>query len=192
LKAYFCIKSICDFVLALFLLLLTIPLFIFLFVLLRIHLGEFPLFFQKRIGLENEVFTVIKFKSLNKFQSANEDYSNLSVLVRKLGLDELPQLINILKGEMSFVGPRPLLVEYQDLFNDFQNIRHQVKPGITGLVQVSGGNSLSWAERFELDVSYVRGFGFLQDVLILLRTPIAILMSKSKSEHQSQRFTGNK
>ena len=156
------IKPLFDFLVAGLLLFLLLPVFIVITILLFFNNKGNPFFLQKRPGKNGNIFNIIKFKTMNDKRGENgmllSDYQRLTFIgkvVRKTSLDELPQLINVLKGEMSLIGPRPLLPEYLELYNDEQKKRHFLKPGITGWAQVNGRNALSWEEKFELDVEYV-------------------------------------
>lgn len=171
-------------------LLLLIPLFLILFVSLAIFLKEWPIFSQKRLGLNATEFTIYKFKTLRSELVANE-MRRFLLFLRKSSLDELPQLVNIVRGDMSFVGPRPLLVEYLPLYSESQKKRHQVRPGLTGLVQIKGGNLLSWEERFDLDLVYLNRVSFRYDSGILLRTIIVVFTSRRSEKHYSEPFNGN-
>ena len=144
-----------------------------------------PFFFQRRPGKGERIFTIIKFKTMNdKRDAAGEllpDAKRLTAVgrfVRKTSLDEIPQLLNVLKGDMSFVGPRPLLPEYLPLYNETQRRRHDVKPGITGWAQVNGRNAISWIQKFEYDVWYVENQSFLLDLKILFLTIKKVLVSE--------------
>jgi lipopolysaccharide/colanic/teichoic acid biosynthesis glycosyltransferase len=136
-----------------------------------------PFFFQLRPGLNGAIFKIIKFKTMNDKKDVNgnllsdaERLTKIGVFVRKTSLDELPQLLNVIKGNMSLIGPRPLLPEYLLLYNDFQIKRHNVKPGITGWAQVNGRNAISWEKKFEYDVWYVNNISFVLDVKIFFLT----------------------
>lgn len=144
-----------------------------------------PFFYQSRPGKEGKVFRIIKFKTMNdkadsngKLLSDAERLTPIGAFVRKTSLDEIPQLINVLKGDMSLIGPRPLLVSYLHLYSDFQNRRHEVKPGITGWAQVNGRNAISWDKKFELDVFYVDNQSFSLDFKILLMTIQKVVKSE--------------
>ena len=171
------IKPLSDFILAAFLLLLLMPIFLIITSLLSISNRGNPFFIQKRPGKNGEIFKIIKFKTMNDQMGENGnllcDYHRLTLMgkvVRKTSLDEIPQLINVLRGEMSLIGPRPLLPEYLDLYNDEQRKRHFVKPGITGWAQVNGRNALSWEEKFQYDVEYVDKVSVRMDAKIVLVT----------------------
>ncbi|MBP7527845.1 MAG: sugar transferase [Syntrophorhabdaceae bacterium] len=176
------LKRLFDFVLALVLLiLLGIPMGIIALVILFL-MGRPVMFRQVRPGLRARLFTIMKFRTMDDTRGPDgqllADELRLSVtgrMLRKLSLDELPQLLNVLKGELSFVGPRPLLVQYLPLYNERQARRHDVKPGITGWAQVNGRNALTWDEKFDLDVWYVDHQSFLLDMKILWMTFVKVL-----------------
>lgn len=144
-----------------------------------------PFFFQLRPGKEGKVFKIVKFKTMNDKKDANGNLLSDSIrltkvgsFVRKTSIDEIPQLWNVLKGDMSLIGPRPLLVHYLDLYSDFQNRRHEVKPGITGWAQVNGRNAISWEKKFELDVWYVDHISVVLDMKILFKTVLKVIKSE--------------
>lgn len=178
-------KRIFDIVLSFLILTAMIPVLIVVGLVIKIRLGS-PVFFkQKRPGLNGEIFTIYKFRTMT---NEKDDQGNLlpnHARITKLGkflratsLDELPELFNVLKGDMSLVGPRPLLVEYLPLYNDYQNRRHEVRPGITGLAQVNGRNAISWAERFDFDIQYVDNVSLLLDCKILCKTVLTVFKRK--------------
>ena len=142
-----------------------------------------PIFFrQQRPGLNEKIFGIYKFRTMTNEKNKNGDLLpdeqrllGLGKFIRSLSLDELPQIFNVLKGEMSFVGPRPLLIEYLPLYNDIQKQRHNVKPGITGWAQVNGRNAISWEQKFEYDVWYVENQSFLLDIKILWMTFLKVV-----------------
>lgn len=171
------VKRPMDFLVALATLVMLSPSILLLALLVRIKLGSPVIFKQRRPGLNQKIFTLYKFRTMTnkKDQNGNllPDECRLTLFgkfLRVTSLDELPELLNILKGEMSIVGPRPLLVEYLPLYSEQQQRRHEVRPGLTGLAQVSGRNALSWEEKFKLDVEYVDSISFLQDLTIILAT----------------------
>ena len=166
-------KPVMDFLLAFFGLIVMAPVFVIIYLLLYFNNQGKPFFFQLRPGKNEKLFSIIKFKTMNDKKDSNgnllSDINRLTkvgVFVRKTSLDEFPQLINVLKGEMSLIGPRPLLPEYLPLYNEFQKRRHEVKPGLTGWAQVNGRNAISWREKFELDVWYVNNQSMFLDLKI--------------------------
>lgn len=171
------LKRIIDFCTALIGLLVLSPLFIVLTIGLYFANQGKPFFFQLRPGLKENLFKIIKFKTMNdkkddqgNLLSDGERLTKIGSFVRKTSLDEIPQLLNVLKGDMSLIGPRPLLPEYLQLYNDFQKQRHNVKPGITGWAQVNGRNAISWNQKFEYDVWYVKNICFALDFKIFIKT----------------------
>ena len=171
------IKPFFDFLISITLLLVLSPIFLVLIIVLTLNNSGKPFFFQIRPGKNERIFKVIKFKTMNdrrdssgKLLSDAERLTSVGSWIRKTSLDEIPQLINVLKGDMSLIGPRPLLVEYLPLYNEEQKRRHEVKPGITGWSQVNGRNAISWDEKFKLDVWYVDNVSFKTDVIIILKT----------------------
>jgi len=182
------IKRFIDFFLSLLALLVFTPLILILIILLSIQNNFTPFFLQKRVGKNNSVFKVIKFKTMNdkKDKDGNllkdkERLTKLGKIVRKTSLDELPQLFNVIKGDMSIVGPRPLLIEYLPYYNNYHIRRHEVLPGITGLAQVNGRNFLKFSERFNLDVEYVDTISFKLDLIIIFKTVQKIFKSSEIS-----------
>jgi len=143
-----------------------------------------PFFFQLRPGKGGKIFKIIKFKTMNDRKDTegnllpdSDRLTKVGSFVRKTSLDEIPQLLNVVIGDMSIVGPRPLLTTYLHLYSNFQNRRHEVKPGITGWAQVNGRNAISWDKKFELDICYVDNISFTLDVKILLKTIIKVIKS---------------
>jgi lipopolysaccharide/colanic/teichoic acid biosynthesis glycosyltransferase len=170
-------KSIIDFFVSFVILVITAPILIIVTLFLLFANQGKPFFYQLRPGKNNKIFKIIKFKTMNdikdtdgKLLSDAERLTKIGNFVRKTSLDELPQLINVLKGEMSLIGPRPLLPEYLPLYNETQKKRHEVRPGITGWAQVNGRNAISWSQKFEFDVWYVNHVSFLLDCKILFLT----------------------
>jgi undecaprenyl phosphate N,N'-diacetylbacillosamine 1-phosphate transferase len=170
-------KRLIDFSLALIGFIALTPVFIVVTIYLLFSNNGKPFFFQKRPGKNEVIFSIIKFKSMNDKKDEHGELlpyedriTKVGAFIRKYSLDEIPQLINVIKGDMSIVGPRPLLVEYLPLYNNQQKQRHNLKPGITGWAQVNGRNTISWDKKFELDVWYVNNISFLLDVKIILQT----------------------
>ncbi len=179
-----------------FLSLIAIVLFGWLFILIMILYGitfQFPLFFfQKRIGMDQKPFQLIKFRSLiNSNQPLQTRRFWLGDLLRFLSLDELPQIWNVLKGDMSFIGPRPLPSEYLQLMNSTQKTRHKVLPGITGWTQVNGRHSLSWDQKFELDNYYVNNLSLGLDLHILFKTIVLLLSFRKDRSLLEEKFKGS-
>jgi undecaprenyl phosphate N,N'-diacetylbacillosamine 1-phosphate transferase len=179
------IKPLFDFWFAVFLLLLTSPVLILALLLLSLDLKGNPVFTQLRPGLNAQCFTLYKLKTMRdtrgkdgELLSDHQRMTPLGAWIRKRSIDELPQLFNVLKGEMSFVGPRPLLPEYLPLYSEEQRKRHQVKPGISGWAQVNGRNTVNWKEKFTLDIWYVEHQSFVLDIKIVIKTLFNILRSK--------------
>lgn len=170
-------KRIFDIFLALFLFIFMSPIFVIVGFLIFIFMGRPIIFKQERPGLNNKLFTIFKFRTMNNCSDENgvlaqdsERITYLGKVLRSWSLDELPETWNILTGKMSFVGPRPLLVEYLDIYSAQQSRRHEVKPGLTGWAQVNGRNNISWEDKFNLDIWYVDNVSFMLDLKILLKT----------------------
>ncbi|MBN4057987.1 sugar transferase [Olleya sp. AH-315-K02] len=190
-------KIILDFSISLVALILLLPVIITLIILLMFANNGKPFFFQKRPGKNTKIFTIIKFKTMkdpknNESELINQEQriTKIGAFVRKTSLDELLQLVNILKGDMSLIGPRPLLIEYLPLYNKEQARRHMVRPGITGWAQVNGRTALSWEERFTHDVWYVDHLSFYNDLRILLKTFQKIFNREDMSSIESASFSG--
>lgn len=176
------VKPLLDFFAALTIFIIISPVFIILVVLLYFSNHGKPFFTQTRGGKNNKVFNVIKFKTMNDKRGEDGELlpddvrlTKVGSFVRNKSLDELPQLLNVLKGEMSLVGPRPFMSEYLDIYTDYQKRRHEVKPGITGWAQVNGRNSISWQQKFELDIWYVDRQRISLDIKILFLTLLKIV-----------------
>ncbi|MAN28941.1 MULTISPECIES: sugar transferase [Mesonia] len=195
------IKPIGDFVAAFIGLLLLSPIFIIVWLGLSIANNGKPFFFQRRPGKDERIFSIIKFKTMNdkKDEHGNllpdaKRLTRIGKFVRKTSLDEIPQLINVVKGDMSLIGPRPLLPEYLPLYSEEQKKRHFVRPGITGWAQVNGRNAISWPKKFEYDVWYVENISFLLDIRILFKTVKKVFISEginSEGQVTTTYFTGN-
>jgi lipopolysaccharide/colanic/teichoic acid biosynthesis glycosyltransferase len=189
-------KRVFDIVVSALALALSLPFLAVTAILVRTQLGS-PVFFrQQRPGLHGAAFEIVKFRTMTNERTPDgkllPDAARLRPIgrfLRSTSLDELPELWNVLKGDMSLVGPRPLLVEYLPLYNERQARRHEVRPGITGLAQVSGRNALSWEERFELDAQYVDHHTMLMDLGILFKTVRAVLSRKGINENPGTTMT---
>jgi len=183
-------KPLFDKLLAFFLIILFSPIFLIVSLLILIKLGR-PIFFtQERPTLNEKIFKIYKFRTMSNEKDENGNLlsdelrlSGIGKIIRALSLDELPQLFNILKGEMSFIGPRPLLIEYLNLYSNEQKKRHLVKSGITGLAQVNGRNAISWNEKFRLDVYYVENISFLLDLKIFWMTLIKVIKKEGINQN---------
>lgn len=195
------IKPAIDFVLALVGFLFLSPVFVLVTIGLFFANDGKPFFFQLRPGKNGKIFKIIKFKTMTDKKDENgnllpdaDRLTKIGSFVRKTSLDEIPQLLNVIKGDMSLVGPRPLLPKYLELYNDFQRRRNEVKPGITGWAQVNGRNSISWEKKFEYDVWYVDNVSFLLDIKILIMTVLKVVKSEGINEQgqaTSEEFKGN-
>ncbi|MEY8848955.1 sugar transferase [Psychroserpens sp. XS_ASV72] len=175
------IKRLIDVIAASIGFLLASPIFISVWLALLFKNNGKAFFFQERPGKNGRIFKIIKFKTMNdktdangKLLPASERLTKAGIFVRKHSLDEIPQLLNVIKGDMSLIGPRPLLVKYLPRYNNFQKQRHNIRPGITGWAQVNGRNAISWEQKFEYDVWYVNNVSFLLDLKILFLTVIKV------------------
>lgn len=183
------VKRLIDIVCSGLGLIIISPILLIVAILIRIKLGS-PIFFtQDRVGKDGRIFKMIKFRTMldatDKWGEPLPDEDRLTPfgkMIRSTSIDELPELINVFKGDMSLVGPRPLLVEYKELYSPEQFRRHEVRPGITGWAQVNGRNSISWKERFELDVEYVENFNLFMDIKILFMTVFKVLKKDGISQ----------
>ena len=186
------IKKLLDFIIALKLFLVLLPLFLLVTLFLFIVNNGSPFFVQKRPGKNGKLFNIIKFKTMNdrcdsrgKLLSDKERLTAIGRIIRETSIDEFPQLLNVIMGDMSIVGPRPLLPEYLPLYTDYQRQRHKVKPGITGYAQVNGRNAISWEEKFELDVYYVNHISFPLDLRIIFKTIKRVILRKNITNDNS-------
>ena len=171
------IKPLLDKILALILIIVFSPIMLITAILIYLKMGRPIIFTQERPGYKGKIFKIYKFRTMTNEKDENGNLlpdekrlKGIGKVIRSLSLDELPQLFNVLKGDMSFIGPRPLLVEYLPLYNEEQKKRHDVLPGITGLAQVNGRNAISWKKKFEYDVEYVNNLSFLMDMKIIFLT----------------------
>lgn len=196
-------KRFIDLCISCFALIILFPVFIFLYLATFFAMGRPVIFKQLRPGFRGEPFYIYKFRTMKELSACSDDIlpqnddqrlTKFGRMIRKASLDELPQLLNVIKGDLSLVGPRPLLMEYLPLYNEFQKKRHNVKPGITGWAQINGRNNLSWEQKFELDVWYVENQSHWLDFKILLLTILKVLSSEgiSSKEHETSiKFQGN-
>lgn len=182
-KSFF--KRNLDFVAAIFGLLALSPLFVVITIGLFFANQGKPFFCQLRPGKDGKVFRIIKFKTMNEKKDASgnllpnaQRLTKIGIFIRKTSLDEIPQLLNVIKGDMSLIGPRPLLPEYLPFYTNEEMNRHLVRPGITGLAQINGRNTISWDDRFAFDIRYVENITFLNDVSIIIQTISVVLFSK--------------
>ena len=195
------IKRIIDIIVSVIGLLIVSPILLGVIFLLIITNNGHPFFFQIRPGKNEKLFKIVKFKTMNEAKDNNgillpdaERMTNIGNFIRKTSLDELPQLLNVIKGEMSLIGPRPLLPEYLPLYSKEQKKRHNVRPGITGLAQVNGRNAISWKDKFKFDVYYAENISVLLDLKILFLTIKKVLIREGVSAEGSvtmEKFKGN-
>lgn len=196
------LKRPMDFILSLMAIVVLSPVLVIVGVLVRVKLGSPVLFKQKRPGLNEKIFTMYKFRTMTDEKDKNGELLPDSVRLTKFGrmlrstsLDELPELFNILKGDMSIIGPRPLLIQYLDLYNDHQKRRHEVRPGLSGHAQVNGRNAISWEDKFNLDVEYVDNVSFIGDWKIIFLTIKKVFVKEGISSDTSvtmEPFRGSK
>ena len=191
-----------DFILALLALIVLSPVFLVVAVLVRVKLGSPVIFKQKRPGLNEKIFTMYKFRTMTDERDENGEllpnhlrFTKLGKILRATSLDELPEFFNILKGDMTLVGPRPLLVEYLPLYNEHQKRRHEVRPGLSGLAQINGRNAISWKDKFDYDVKYVDNISFLLDCKIIFETVLKVFKSEDINSSETvtmEKFRGNR
>jgi undecaprenyl phosphate N,N'-diacetylbacillosamine 1-phosphate transferase len=201
-KPYLLFKRLMDILVASIVLIVLSPIILLSLLIQWIEIGSSPVFIQTRPGKNEVLFNIIKLKTMNEKRDNDgnllpdkDRITRFGRFFRSASIDELPQLINVLKGDMSFVGPRPLLVAYLELYNAEQKKRHLVRPGITGLAQVSGRNAISWEEKFSFDVRYVESISFLLDAKILLKTVHKVIARKdiqNQTDRPMPRFKGTK
>ncbi|NMB96380.1 MAG: sugar transferase [Clostridiaceae bacterium] len=179
-KRYF--KRPMDFILSLIAIIVLSPVMLIIAILVKLKLGSPVIFKQKRPGLNEKIFTLYKFRTMTDDRDENGNLLPDSARLTKFGkflrstsLDELPELFNILKGDMSIIGPRPLSIKYLPYYNDIERLRHSVQPGLTGLAQINGRNSLSWEEKFKFDVRYVNEISFIKDIEIIIKTVLKVI-----------------
>lgn len=196
------IKRFFDFVFSIVLITLFSPIYLVLIFMIKMLLGSPVIFKQERPGYHGKVFTMYKFRTMTNEKDQygnllpdNKRLTKLGVFLRKTSLDELPELFNILKGDMSFVGPRPLLVKYLKRYNSEQMRRHEVKPGLTGWAQVNGRNTIAWEEKFKLDIWYIDNWSFCLDIKIIILTFIKVIKREGISQEGQatmEEFKGTK
>ena len=196
------IKRLFDIILAAMLIILFLPIYIIVSFLILLKMGSPILFRQKRPGLHEKIFSIYKFRTMTNEKDENgnllpdaQRLVGVGKFIRSTSLDELPQIFNVLKGDMSFVGPRPLLIEYLPRYNNQQKKRHDVKPGITGWAQVNGRNAISWEQKFEYDVWYVEHQSFWLDMKILWMTFLKVVKQSDISSDTAvtmEKFEGSK
>ena len=186
------VKRLLDITISLTALILLSPFMLIIYLLVRINLGGPAFFLQERVGKDNKIFKMIKFRTMKNstdkngnLLSDNERVTKFGSFLRSFSLDELPELINILKGDMSLVGPRALLVQYLGLYNDEQIRRHEVLPGLTGWAQINGRNSITWSEKFKLDVWYVDNWSLWLDIKIFFLTFWKVLKREGINQSES-------
>ena len=194
-------KRLLDFIFSLILLIILSPLLLGIWIIIRLSMGNPVLFKQKRPGLNEKIFTIFKFRTMadkfdenGKVLSDDKRVTKIGKFLRVTSLDELPELVNVVRGDMSFVGPRPLLPEYLDLYNSKQRKRHDVRPGLTGFAQVMGRNKLTWKEKFQYDIEYVNKASLFFDIKIVLLTTIMVLKREGVNPDDSKSvepFNGN-
>lgn len=194
------VKRCLDFLLSLCGIIVISPVLLVLCILVRVKLGSPVLFRQERPGRDEKIFTLCKFRTMTDARDENGELLPDAVRLTKFGkflrstsLDELPELINILKGDMSLIGPRPLLVKYLPLYNETQKHRHDVRPGLTGLAQINGRNAITWEQKFEYDVEYVNNLSFALDLRIFFGTVRSVLRREGISSGTNatmEEFTG--
>lgn len=195
------LKYILDVFIALIGFIILLPIFFLVTIFLFFANQGKPFFFQSRPGLNGRLFNIIKFKTMNDRRGSNgqllsdkERLTAVGSFVRKTSLDEIPQLLNVIKGDMSLIGPRPLLTEYLPLYSKEQNRRHEVRPGITGWAQINGRNTIGWTQKFQLDIWYVDNLSFWLDLKIILLTIKKVIVKEGISSDTSvtmEKFTGN-
>lgn len=190
------IKRILDIILSLIAIIITLPIFLIVGILILIFIGQPAIFRQKRPGKNEKIFTMYKFRTMTNKKDEDGNLlpdelrlTKLGKFLRKTSLDEIPEFINILKGDMSFVGPRPLLVEYLPYYTEEEHHRHDVRPGLTGLAQVSGRNLLNWDDRFKKDIEYVNNITFKNDLKIAFKTILIVLKKEGINSKKTVTMT---
>ena len=195
------LKPVLDFGIATIIFIIMLPVFCLITFLLFIVNNGHPFFIQQRPGKNEKLFSIIKFRTMSNKKDVegnllpdSQRLTNVGKFIRSTSLDELPQLLNVIKGDMSLVGPRPLLPEYLPRYNELQRQRHTVRPGITGYAQVNGRNAISWEKKFELDIYYVKKSSFVLDCFILMKTIANVFSRKNINKSNTttaERFKGS-
>ena len=190
------VKRLLDFIFSLFFVIFLIPVFLLCITIIFFTMGKPIFFIQERGGYNNKIFKLIKFRTMtlevnnrNELLSDNRRITKFGKFLRETSLDEIPSLVNVIKGNMSFIGPRPLLSQYISLYNKEQNKRHLIRPGITGWAQISGRNMISWEKKFELDVWYVKNFNFFLDTKIFFLTIIKVINKEGTNKNSNTTMT---
>lgn len=195
------IKRLLDIILSLIAIIITLPIFIIIGILVLILIGKPAIFRQKRPGKNEKIFTMYKFRTMTNKKDKDGNLlpnelrlTKLGNILRKTSLDEIPEFINIFKGDMSFVGPRPLRIDYLPLYNKKQKHRHDVRPGLTGLAQVSGRNNITWTQKFDYDIEYINNINFVNDIKIIFLTIKKVILRKDIYNANNgfvEKFTGD-
>lgn len=195
-------KRLLDIILSLIALIVLSPIFLTVAILVKFKLGSPVIFKQERPGLNEKIFTMYKFRTMTDKRDENGELLPNNIRLTKFGrilrstsLDELPELFNILKGDMSIVGPRPLLIEYLSLYNEKQRQRHDVRPGLTGLAQINGRNAISWEEKFDYDIEYIEEASFILDIKIIIQTFFKVFKREDINKNKTitmEKFKGTK
>ncbi len=195
------LKRPMDFILSLAAIIVLSPLFLLIAILVKLMLGSPVIFKQQRPGLNEKIFTIYKFRTMLDKRDTNGDFlpdelrlTRFGKFLRSTSLDELPELFNVLKGDMSIIGPRPLLIQYLPLYNEHQSRRHEVRPGLSGWAQINGRNAIGWDEKFNLDVEYVNNISFMLDLKIILLTVKKVIIREginSDTAATMECFEGN-
>ena len=190
------IKRLLDIILSLLAIIITFPIFLIIGILILMFIGQPAIFRQKRPGKNEKIFTMYKFRTMTNKKDEDGNLlpdelrlTKLGKFLRKTSLDEIPEFINILKGDMSFVGPRPLLVEYLPYYTEEEHHRHDVRPGLTGLAQVNGRNNLDWNDKFQKDLEYVNNITFINDVKIIIDTIKIVFKREGITDNKSATMT---
>ncbi|WP_060678258.1 sugar transferase [Virgibacillus halodenitrificans] len=194
------LKRPMDFILSLIAIIILTPLFLIIILLVKFKLGSPVIFKQERPGLNEEIFTMYKFRTMTNEKDENGNllpnhlrHTRFGNVLRSTSLDELPELLNVIKGDMSLIGPRPLLIDYLPLYNEYQKHRHDVRPGLSGLAQVMGRNAISWEEKFKYDIEYVENITFTVDCRLMIRTITKVFKREDVNNNEKitmDRFRG--